>query len=78
MNKKRVVEFCEKLIENKTKLTWACSARLHDIDEEIAKLMKQAGCIHINFGLESGSQKILGNIKKDINLKTASMTIRSQ
>ena len=77
VHKKRVEDFCNKLMEKNIKLAWACSARLHDIDEKLGKLMKEAGCVRIIFGLESGSQKILDNVKKGINLKIASQTIKT-
>lgn len=75
--KERVKEFCRKLINSRIQLVWACSGRLHNSDEEMYELMKEAGCIHIHFGLESGSQKILDNVKKNINLQKASETIQT-
>jgi radical SAM superfamily enzyme YgiQ (UPF0313 family) len=36
------------------------------VTKDILKWMKKAGCIQIDFGVESGSQKILNILKKDI------------
>ena len=38
--------------------------------------MKQAGCWLIAFGIESGSQQILDNVKKDARVEDAARTIR--
>jgi radical SAM superfamily enzyme YgiQ (UPF0313 family) len=47
------------------KLNWAAGAvRAKTVNEEMIKTWKEAGCVHINFGLESCSQKILNVIEK--------------
>ncbi len=63
----RVKEICELLLENKINISWYCKSRA-DIDIDLLRLMKKAGCETISVGFESGSQKVLNNIKKDINL----------
>jgi radical SAM superfamily enzyme YgiQ (UPF0313 family) len=45
------------------------------IDEEMMVKMKQAGCWLIAFGIESGSQKVLDNVKKDAKVEKARETI---
>lgn len=68
INRKRLVEFCNRLIDEKVKISWDCGANVSAIDEEILPLMKRAGCWQINFGIESGSQRILDFIKKRATL----------
>lgn len=65
-NKVWVKALCEALIEEGSPATWTCSARADTVDENLLILMKKAGCGAIYFGLESGSQRILREIKKDI------------
>ena len=65
--KKFVKEFCEILIEKYPNIKWSCEARV-DTPTEILELMAKAGCISVDFGLESGSEKVLKAIKKDIDL----------
>ncbi|MDR0304597.1 MAG: B12-binding domain-containing radical SAM protein [Chitinispirillales bacterium] len=69
-NKKRIVEICNLLIEQKIhkRLKWLCNARIN-LDLETMKIMKKAGCRLIIPGIESGNQQILNNIKKEINLE---------
>ncbi|EGW38473.1 radical SAM protein [Desulfosporosinus sp. OT] len=65
VNKKRVTEICNLLIENRLhkRLKWICNARVN-LDFETMKLMKKAGCHLIIPGIESLNQTILNNIKK--------------
>lgn len=69
MDKSRVIEFCQKLIKAKLKVSWWCEARANTIDQEVIAWMKRAGCKHIAMAIESGSNKILKNIKKAITVE---------
>ena len=69
MFKDVVREFCETIIREKIDITWSCFTRVDYVSEELLKLMKQAGCHLILFGVESADEQILKNIKKNISLK---------
>jgi len=43
--------------------------RVSLVNLELLKLMKEAGCWGIHFGVESGSQRLLDMIKKDVTIK---------
>ncbi len=62
-NRERLIEFCERI---KTfKISWASQARGDGgLDLEAAKMMKNSGCIHFAFGIESASDKILKSLNK--------------
>ncbi|MDD3153492.1 MAG: radical SAM protein [Victivallaceae bacterium] len=47
-------------------LTFACITRLDLIDEELLCRMKEAGCVNIFFGIESGNDRMLGIVGKRI------------
>jgi radical SAM superfamily enzyme YgiQ (UPF0313 family) len=76
VSKKRTIELCEEMIRRKLNLSWICSARIGSVDKEMMILMKKAGCHMIRFGVESGSQKILDNIKKGITLEQTRQTFK--
>jgi len=63
---KRAKEICRELINRKLNLSWYChnGIRADRIDKELAKLMKQAGCTSIAFGIESGNPATFNSIKK--------------
>ena len=67
----RVIEICKKIIDNNLKIQWTCLARADTLDEEMLIWMKQAGCIRLNIGMESGSQKILDILNKGMSADKA-------
>lgn len=71
-----VREFCEVLIERYPGIKWSCEARM-DTPSDILELMAKAGCISLDFGLESGSEKVLKAIKKDIDLNKTVEFVKS-
>lgn len=65
--KSSVREFCNLVINNGLDITWSCFSRVDWADQELLNLMKKAGCHQILFGAESANQKILENIRKQID-----------
>lgn len=70
-----VLELCDLIVKNGLKVRWTCNSRVDTIDEEMARRMKEAGCWLVAFGIESGSQAVLDNVKKDAKVETARTTI---
>lgn len=68
-SKQRVIDICKKIKMKRINLSWICSSRIDSVDLEILRLMKRAGCHMIRFGVESGAQEILNNLKKDITIE---------
>lgn len=68
-NKKRVIEFCQRLRQRKNKLVWTCNGRVDHLDDEVLAEMKASGCKMIRLGVESGSQDVLDKIKKGLTLR---------
>jgi radical SAM superfamily enzyme YgiQ (UPF0313 family) len=75
INKKRVVEICERMISEKLDITWGCYSRSDAIDDKITKLMKKSGCHMISIGVETGSERILNDMKKGITLEQSRKAI---
>lgn len=60
--KKLVMEICAKMIEARIVLPWVAVTSASYVDEELMIAMKETGCYRLDFGIESGSPKILKNI----------------
>ena len=57
--------FCEELIDRKLNIHWWAYARIDGrMDLDFYKLLKKSGCIGLNYGVESGSDKVLMAINK--------------
>ncbi|MHA1380051.1 MAG: B12-binding domain-containing radical SAM protein [Candidatus Helarchaeota archaeon] len=70
-------QVCEAIIDRglNKKIKWYAYCTPKPFNEELGKLMREAGCIGIDFGVDSGDNEILKNLKRDFQvndvLKTA-------
>ena len=75
----RIVEFCETFLKSGLKFKWNCSGRLNFAKPNVLKLMKRAGCVFINYGIEAMDNQILKNMNKalttDIIIKGIEATL---
>ncbi len=60
---------CEKIIENKLDFYIGANMRIDSFDEELLKKMKKAGFWRVFYGLESGVQKNLDRVFKNIKIE---------
>ena len=75
-DKKWVTDLCNLIMGNNIDIIWSANLRPDITDENIAKIMYQAGCRFVNLGVESGSQEILNNIDKKIALDDIRLTVK--
>ncbi|GJQ50995.1 MAG: B12-binding domain-containing radical SAM protein [Candidatus Kuenenia stuttgartiensis] len=65
----RTIALCESFIKSKLKFKWFCNGRLNYAKPEVLKVMKEAGCVFINYGIESLDEKALRVMKKGLTVK---------
>jgi radical SAM superfamily enzyme YgiQ (UPF0313 family) len=53
MQKKRVVAICDEIVRRGLRVTWKCETRMDCLDDETLASMAGAGCVGVNFGVES-------------------------
>ena len=68
VNREHVIEICEEIKVRKMNVSWDCETRVDMIDRDLLAKMRDAGCMTVWFGVESGSEKILGEMNKKIKL----------
>jgi anaerobic magnesium-protoporphyrin IX monomethyl ester cyclase len=60
LDKQWVLDFCKELSTRMPgQIRWACQTRVDAVHVEILQTMYEAGCVQVDFGVESGSQRIL-------------------
>lgn len=59
-----VISFCEKIRSKKLNLKFAASTRVDNIDNELLEIMASAGFVHLFFGVESGSVRVMNTLNK--------------
>jgi len=77
LDKNLVIELCRRINEENLKITWMSNCRVDRFDEPIARAMKESGAQIVAFGVESGSQKMLNNMKKGATLEQAEKALET-
>jgi len=67
LKKDRMREFVERL--KPLNLFWDAQARANLVDFEMLEILKNGNCLGVGLGIESGSQKILDNMKKAVTVE---------
>lgn len=62
----KVKDVCDEIIRRGLRFGWSAFARVNTVDLETLKLMREAGCDSVSFGVESGNPEILKLIRKGI------------
>lgn len=68
VDKKHVDAICDGIKERNLDLIWGCQTRVNLVTEDLMRKMKQAGCVQVEFGVESGSPENLLRLRKDITV----------
>jgi Fe-S oxidoreductase len=68
LHRERVEAICRGLIARRHDLIWQARTRVDLVDEEMLALMRESGCQRLSFGVESGSEKVLKSMRKNIDL----------
>jgi radical SAM superfamily enzyme YgiQ (UPF0313 family) len=79
VNRGRVEGIARGIIEAKLNIKWAASCRINyfaKYDDKFIELLKRSGCALLTFGVESGSDRVLEFIRKDISVDMVMETAR--
>lgn len=74
LRKDRIINLCLKL--KHLGIKWRCYARADFNAKEVLLAMKEAGCVEIGVGVESGSQKILDTVAKGCTVEKNTSFVR--
>lgn len=74
-DKARMLSFCSALKSAGLPLSWKCFARINLVDEDMLCAMAAAGCVHVRYGVESGSDTVLRQVAKGFTARQASEVI---
>ena len=73
INKQAVRNVCEAIGD--LGLHWSALSRIDTVNYELLEIMRNAGCIELKFGIESGSEKMLQAMGKNITCNQIRQTI---
>ena len=67
-NKVRARAICEEILRRGLRFDWSAFVRVNIMDADVMRLMREAGCDSVSFGIETGSPEMLKRIRKRITL----------
>ncbi len=66
---KRTTELCEAFLKARVNVKWDCNGRLNFAKPQLLRLMKEAGCVFINYGIEAVDDDVLRKMNKKLTVK---------
>jgi radical SAM superfamily enzyme YgiQ (UPF0313 family) len=67
-NRQFVEDFCTRVLDDGlNRIPWYCISRLDSMDPPLLRLMREAGCESMCYGIDSGSERTLAFIRKRID-----------
>jgi len=77
VDRKRVMSLCERLATEQIGVQFNCAVRVGYTDDGLLEGLKEAGCLMVSVGIESGDPKQLERLKAGVTLETVRDTIAS-
>lgn len=74
-NRKWIKEFCDKLKATSSGIKFGFQSRVDLVDSDIFTMLKDAGCITVQYGCESGSNKVLKIVDKRFTVEQAEKSL---
>ena len=71
-----ISRFCAEIRRLGLAVDWGATTRVNYVDEALCRMMRKAGCVRMNLGIESFSARILKSIRKGITSEQAEQAIR--
>ena len=63
-DREKVIRLCDEILRRELKIRWLVETRLDTVDEDLLRKMKEAGCIRIQVGIESGDPELFDKVGK--------------
>jgi anaerobic magnesium-protoporphyrin IX monomethyl ester cyclase len=73
---KSVFTFCHLIREHGLGVRWSCESRADVVSKELLDTMWDAGCVSIQFGIESGVQEVIDAIHKHVTVDQIRNAVR--
>ncbi len=69
LDRKRVLNICDMILERNLKMGWGCSVRADTFDRELLEKMHEAGCDQLFIGVETVDDDVMKHIQKGLNVE---------
>lgn len=76
LSERRANEICDEMLRRDLKVDWCVNARADKVNLPLLTRMKRAGCWRVLYGIESGVQKNIDTLRKDLTLAQIAEAVR--
>lgn len=76
VRRKRALDICDEILRRKLDIGWDVRTRVDNVDKEMLKKIRRAGCERIHYGVEAGTDHVLKALRKDITIDQAREAFR--
>ncbi|SDT85682.1 B12-binding domain-containing radical SAM protein [Desulfobacula phenolica] len=76
-SKQRTMEICESFLKAELNIKWDCNGRLNYATPEVLSVMKRAGCVFINYGIEAYDNEVLKKMNKALSIRQINQGIEA-
>ncbi|MFX1392519.1 MAG: B12-binding domain-containing radical SAM protein [Promethearchaeota archaeon] len=77
LNRKRIVELCNKIMKEKMDMVFVCDGRVNNSSINLLRTMKKANFEILMYGIESSSQRILNYYNKKITPQMSETAVKN-
>lgn len=67
LSQKRTAALCREIMRRGLDISWRAMSRVNVVSTELLEIMRDSGCYSVSFGVETGSEKLLRRIRKQIS-----------
>lgn len=65
VDRRHLLSLCQEIRKRSVKIPWIAHARVDELSPPLLRSMREAGCVLLRLGVESGSERIIRMLKKD-------------
>jgi radical SAM superfamily enzyme YgiQ (UPF0313 family) len=76
LDQARIIEVCRQIKARKLDIDWSFRTRVDLMTEALLRELREAGCIRIYYGIESGNPAVLKNINKSVDIEMIKKIVR--
>jgi radical SAM superfamily enzyme YgiQ (UPF0313 family) len=75
VNRKRILSLCQRLAAEPLGVQFNCAVRIGHTDDDLLRSLKEAGCLMVSVGIESGDPELLDRLKTGVTLDMVKETV---
>ena len=75
VNRERILSLCQRLAAEPLGMQFNCAVRIGHTDDNLLRSLKEAGCLMVSIGIESGDPELLDRLKTGVTLDMVKETV---